>query len=149
MGKSYLCLSICDAVKSDLFILCMYSHHHLVMPPMEELHTLRTTWYDNLPLWMLFVQDVASLNTFFQSNFSATPEEKQLSVSGKNWGEVDLNGIVYLPLHLMYSFCRHKVVCHHIDMSVDAQLIHLKQCQHFCLFLLVWYPCWHRIFRIK
>ncbi|KAG6396023.1 hypothetical protein SASPL_142161 [Salvia splendens] len=37
-------------------------------------------------------QDVASLNTFFQSNFSATPEEKQLSVSGKNWGEVDLNG---------------------------------------------------------
>ncbi|KAH6774499.1 high mobility group [Perilla frutescens var. hirtella] len=37
-------------------------------------------------------QDVASLNTFFKSNFSTTPEEKQLSVSGKNWGEVDLNG---------------------------------------------------------
>ncbi|KAL3624158.1 FACT complex subunit ssrp1 [Castilleja foliolosa] len=37
-------------------------------------------------------QDVASLNTFFQSNFGAAPEEKQLSISGKNWGEVDLNG---------------------------------------------------------
>ncbi|KAG8384731.1 hypothetical protein BUALT_Bualt04G0148700 [Buddleja alternifolia] len=37
-------------------------------------------------------QDVASLSTFFQSNFGAAPEEKQLSVSGKNWGEVDLNG---------------------------------------------------------
>ncbi|PIN01765.1 Nucleosome-binding factor SPN, POB3 subunit [Handroanthus impetiginosus] len=37
-------------------------------------------------------QDVASLTTFFQSNFGKTPEEKQLSVSGKNWGEVDLNG---------------------------------------------------------
>ncbi|KAL0377513.1 UNVERIFIED_CONTAM: FACT complex subunit SSRP1 [Sesamum radiatum] len=37
-------------------------------------------------------QDVASLTAFFQSNFGTTPEEKQLSVSGKNWGEVDLNG---------------------------------------------------------
>ncbi|KAF7115424.1 hypothetical protein RHSIM_RhsimUnG0055900 [Rhododendron simsii] len=37
-------------------------------------------------------QDVASLTTFFQSTFGITPEEKQLSVSGRNWGEVDLNG---------------------------------------------------------
>ncbi|KAG8366837.1 hypothetical protein BUALT_Bualt16G0009400 [Buddleja alternifolia] len=37
-------------------------------------------------------QDVVSLSTFFQSNFGKTAEEKQLSVSGKNWGEVDLNG---------------------------------------------------------
>ncbi|KAI3462955.1 hypothetical protein Pfo_019618 [Paulownia fortunei] len=37
-------------------------------------------------------QDVSNLTTFFQSNFGKTPEEKQLSVSGKNWGEVDLNG---------------------------------------------------------
>ncbi|KAL0431696.1 UNVERIFIED_CONTAM: FACT complex subunit SSRP1 [Sesamum radiatum] len=37
-------------------------------------------------------QDVASLTTFFQSNYGKTPEEKQLSISGKNWGEVDLNG---------------------------------------------------------
>ncbi|XP_011098577.1 FACT complex subunit SSRP1 [Sesamum indicum] len=37
-------------------------------------------------------QDVATLTAFFQSNFGTTPEEKQLSVSGKNWGEVDLNG---------------------------------------------------------
>lgn len=37
-------------------------------------------------------QDVASLASFFQTTFGITPEEKQLSVSGKNWGEVDLNG---------------------------------------------------------
>ncbi|XVF14219.1 hypothetical protein REPUB_Repub09cG0039400 [Reevesia pubescens] len=37
-------------------------------------------------------QDVASLTNFFQSNCGITPEEKQLSVSGRNWGEVDLNG---------------------------------------------------------
>ncbi|KAL7100842.1 hypothetical protein ACP275_08G020100 [Erythranthe tilingii] len=36
-------------------------------------------------------QDVASLTTFFQSSLGTTPQEKQLSVSGKNWGEVDLN----------------------------------------------------------
>ncbi|XP_012489570.1 FACT complex subunit SSRP1 [Gossypium raimondii] len=37
-------------------------------------------------------QDVASLTNFFQNNCGITPEEKQLSVSGHNWGEVDLNG---------------------------------------------------------
>ncbi|KAF2316234.1 hypothetical protein GH714_041575 [Hevea brasiliensis] len=37
-------------------------------------------------------QDLANLNNFFQSNCGVTPEEKQLSVSGRNWGEVDLNG---------------------------------------------------------
>ncbi|KFK33752.1 hypothetical protein AALP_AA5G055500 [Arabis alpina] len=37
-------------------------------------------------------QDVASLTSFFQTSFGKTPEEKQLSVSGRNWGEVDLNG---------------------------------------------------------
>ncbi|EPS69750.1 hypothetical protein M569_05013, partial [Genlisea aurea] len=37
-------------------------------------------------------QDVSSLTTFFQSNFGKTPEEKQLSVSGRNWGEVELDG---------------------------------------------------------
>ncbi|CAH8310918.1 unnamed protein product [Eruca vesicaria subsp. sativa] len=37
-------------------------------------------------------QDVLSLTSFFQSAFGKTPEEKQLSVSGRNWGEVDLNG---------------------------------------------------------
>ncbi|KAK9116863.1 hypothetical protein Sjap_015810 [Stephania japonica] len=36
--------------------------------------------------------DVGSLTTFFQSSFGITPEEKQLSVSGHNWGEIDLNG---------------------------------------------------------
>lgn len=38
------------------------------------------------------LQDVSSLTTFFQTACGITPEEKQLSVSGKNWGEVDLNG---------------------------------------------------------
>ncbi|KAK3030827.1 hypothetical protein RJ639_035756 [Escallonia herrerae] len=37
-------------------------------------------------------QDVSSLTNLFQSSFAITPEEKQLSISGKNWGEVDLNG---------------------------------------------------------
>ncbi|XVF82641.1 hypothetical protein PTKIN_Ptkin16aG0065400 [Pterospermum kingtungense] len=37
-------------------------------------------------------QDVASLTNFFQNNCGIIPEEKQLAVSGRNWGEVDLNG---------------------------------------------------------
>ncbi|XP_074316762.1 FACT complex subunit SSRP1 [Silene latifolia] len=37
-------------------------------------------------------QDVASLTSFFRSNCGITPEEKQLSVNGHNWGEVDFNG---------------------------------------------------------
>ncbi|KAK4769277.1 hypothetical protein SAY86_027427 [Trapa natans] len=37
-------------------------------------------------------QDVANLSNFFQNTCGITPEEKQLSVSGRNWGEVDLNG---------------------------------------------------------
>ncbi|CAK9175391.1 unnamed protein product [Ilex paraguariensis] len=37
-------------------------------------------------------QDVTSLTNFFQNTCGLAPEEKQLSVSGKNWGEVDLNG---------------------------------------------------------
>ncbi|KAE8668630.1 FACT complex subunit SSRP1 [Hibiscus syriacus] len=38
-------------------------------------------------------QDVASLTSFFQNNCGITPEEKHLSVSGRNWGEVDLSGL--------------------------------------------------------
>ncbi|CAN0890438.1 FACT complex subunit SSRP1 [Linum grandiflorum] len=37
-------------------------------------------------------QDVISLNNYFQSYFGMTPEEKQLSVSGRNWGDVHLSG---------------------------------------------------------
>ncbi|KAG7559130.1 High mobility group box domain superfamily [Arabidopsis thaliana x Arabidopsis arenosa] len=37
-------------------------------------------------------QDVPSLSSFFQSSYGKTPEEKQLSISGRNWGEVDLHG---------------------------------------------------------
>ncbi|XP_057957870.1 FACT complex subunit SSRP1 [Malania oleifera] len=37
-------------------------------------------------------QDVTSLTNFFRNSFGIIPEEKQLSVSGQNWGEVDLNG---------------------------------------------------------
>ncbi|GLT35391.1 hypothetical protein SLA2020_098490 [Shorea laevis] len=37
-------------------------------------------------------QDVSNLTNFFMNNFGITPEEKQLSVSGHNRGEIDLNG---------------------------------------------------------
>ncbi|CAJ2653388.1 unnamed protein product [Trifolium pratense] len=37
-------------------------------------------------------QDVLSLTNFFQNTFGITVKEKQLSVTGRNWGEVDLNG---------------------------------------------------------
>ncbi|GMH02400.1 hypothetical protein Nepgr_004239 [Nepenthes gracilis] len=37
-------------------------------------------------------QDVGTLTNFFRNNCGITPEEKQLSVSGHNWGEVDFNG---------------------------------------------------------
>lgn len=37
-------------------------------------------------------QDVISLTNFFQNSCGLTTEEKQLSVCGKNWGEVDLKG---------------------------------------------------------
>jgi structure-specific recognition protein 1 len=35
------------------------------------------------------------VTNFFQNTCGITPEEKQLSVSGRNWGEVDLNGQSY------------------------------------------------------
>nr|XP_029145610.1 FACT complex subunit SSRP1 isoform X2 [Arachis hypogaea] len=37
-------------------------------------------------------QDVSNLTNFFQNTCGIAVEEKQLSVSGRNWGEVDLNG---------------------------------------------------------
>ncbi|KAK6928291.1 FACT complex subunit SSRP1/POB3, N-terminal PH domain [Dillenia turbinata] len=37
-------------------------------------------------------QDVTTLTNSFQNSFGISPEEKQLSVSGRNWGEVDLSG---------------------------------------------------------
>uniref|UniRef100_A0A0R0KM01 FACT complex subunit SSRP1 n=1 Tax=Glycine max TaxID=3847 RepID=A0A0R0KM01_SOYBN len=37
-------------------------------------------------------QDVVTLTNFFQNTCGISVEEKQLSVSGRNWGEVDLNG---------------------------------------------------------
>ena len=38
------------------------------------------------------LQDVVSLINYFQNTCGILVEEKQLSVSGRNWGEVDLNG---------------------------------------------------------
>ncbi|GAB2282341.1 FACT complex subunit ssrp1 [Dionaea muscipula] len=40
-------------------------------------------------------QDKATLTSFFRSNYGITPEEKQLSVAGHNWGEVDFNGNMF------------------------------------------------------
>ncbi|KAI3905513.1 hypothetical protein MKX01_038403 [Papaver californicum] len=37
-------------------------------------------------------QDVSSLTTYMQNSIGVTPVEKQLSVSGRNWGEVELDG---------------------------------------------------------
>ncbi|KAK6913217.1 Histone chaperone RTT106/FACT complex subunit SPT16-like, middle domain [Dillenia turbinata] len=37
-------------------------------------------------------QDVTTLSNSFQNYFGISPEEKQLSVSGRNWGEIDLSG---------------------------------------------------------
>ncbi|WCJ31650.1 FACT complex subunit SSRP1 [Euphorbia peplus] len=37
-------------------------------------------------------QDLPNMVDFFQCNCGVTVEEKQLSVSGRNWGEVELNG---------------------------------------------------------
>ncbi|WOL08146.1 FACT complex subunit SSRP1 [Canna indica] len=37
-------------------------------------------------------QDVSNLTNFIQKNIGITPEEKQLSVNGHNWGDVDING---------------------------------------------------------
>ncbi|KAE8022071.1 hypothetical protein FH972_007905 [Carpinus fangiana] len=45
----------------------------------------------NLVIGTIF-SDVTSVTNFFQNTCGITPEEKQLSVSGRNWGEVDLNG---------------------------------------------------------
>jgi len=38
------------------------------------------------------MQDVSNLTSFIQKYIGITPEEKQLSVSGRNWGEVDIDG---------------------------------------------------------
>ncbi|CAD6233102.1 unnamed protein product [Miscanthus lutarioriparius] len=36
--------------------------------------------------------DVSSLTNFIQKNMGVTPDEKQLSVSGHNWGGIDIDG---------------------------------------------------------
>ena len=42
--------------------------------------------------YFIILQDVISLTNFIQNSCGLTTEKKQLSISGKNWGEVDLNG---------------------------------------------------------
>ncbi|XP_026424225.1 FACT complex subunit SSRP1-like [Papaver somniferum] len=37
-------------------------------------------------------QDVSNLTTYIQTSIGLTPVEKQLSVSGKNWGDIELDG---------------------------------------------------------
>jgi structure-specific recognition protein 1 len=37
-------------------------------------------------------QDVSNLTNFMTNTIGLTPDDKQLSVSGRNWGEVDLDG---------------------------------------------------------
>ncbi|MBA0712392.1 hypothetical protein Golax_011497, partial [Gossypium laxum] len=60
-------------------------------------------------------QDVASLTSFFQNNCGIAPEEKQLSVSGRNWGEVlhsDCHLVFGMPeTALSYSFEVLNIAC--------------------------------------
>lgn len=79
---------------------------------------------------MLVLQDVTSLNTFFQSNFATTPEEKQLSVSGKNWGEVDLNGTC-----IFYQSGRPSITFKHTLLSQKA--VCLLSYAYACVYVLV------------
>lgn len=37
-------------------------------------------------------QDVSSLTSYIEKTFGVKPDEKQLSISGRNWGEIDING---------------------------------------------------------
>ena len=134
-------------------MICFYSECILITTlsclQWEELHTLRITWYDYLCLWMLFVQDVASLNTFFQTNFSVTPEEKQLSVSGKNWGEVDLNGIcighltfdIFLPFPLR-CLSSYRYICR-------CSVVSFETMSTFCHFFASMISYCYQIFGIK
>jgi hypothetical protein len=41
----------------------------------------------------LHLQDVSNLTNFMTNTIGLTPDDKQLSVSGRNWGEVDLDGL--------------------------------------------------------
>ncbi|KAF5939807.1 hypothetical protein HYC85_020974 [Camellia sinensis] len=43
-------------------------------------------------VYICSLMDVATVTSFLQSSCGIAPEKKQLSVSEKNWGEVDLNG---------------------------------------------------------
>lgn len=45
-------------------------------------------------MYLVFIclQDVASLNPFLDANLGITPEEKPLAISGRNWGEAELDG---------------------------------------------------------
>lgn len=38
------------------------------------------------------LQDVASLNPFLHANMGISPDEKPLAISGRNWGEAELEG---------------------------------------------------------
>ena len=43
--------------------------------------------------YTLHLQDVCNLTTFMTNTTRLAPEDKKLSISGRNWGEVDLDGL--------------------------------------------------------
>ena len=70
---------------------------------------LRSVYYIEI-YYLFYLQDVATLTSFFKSSYGINPEEKHVSVSGHNWGEVDFNGklvslFFYLLLHSLISRC--------------------------------------------
>lgn len=67
--------------------------HHIDVPGLYYLNGNSSMCYILLLFSHNSLKDIASLTSFFQNTCGITPEEKQLSVSGRNWGEVDLNGL--------------------------------------------------------
>lgn len=83
-GLKYKFTGFRDQVSFSMLPYCIFSMM------LAEFHELILYTCNNLLL--LCLQDVPSLTNFFQNSCGITPEEKQLSVSGKNWGELDING---------------------------------------------------------
>lgn len=90
--------------------------------------------------WILVMQDVPTLNAFFQSTFGITPEEKQLSVSGKNHGDVDLNGMLTCLKFYIVSF---------YNLVVFLPSAYLSLCFRECFILLEKYEVYAAYFMIS
>ena len=79
------------------------------------------------------------MTNFFQNACGITPEEKQLSVSGRNWGEVDLNGQLLFSIHI-FSECyilNHLVLCYPWSGSWECSSVGVNSLSlSLCVFIL-------------